>query len=160
MHLALDEKGGFVYTFPERKTMFQAYRLIAFFHFFYRFFADFADNFAVFDTREFIIQKQFRIVRPERTNNVFIDDIGKKKRRQFSAVHEFFARFLHIFGDIIRYRWYFVLRLYRLKIVSSEAFQKVRVLIRDLRFMRFRTVIFRFDNFADKFRNIKDSVKM
>ena len=36
----------------------------------------------------------------------------------------------------------------------------MRVLIRDLRFMRFRAVIFRFDNFADKFRNIKDSVKM
>lgn len=81
MHLALDEKGGFVYTFPERKTMFQAYRLIAFFHLFYRFFADFADDFAVFDTREFIIQKQFRIVRSERTNHVFVDDIGKKKRR-------------------------------------------------------------------------------
>lgn len=81
MHLALDEKDGFVYTFPERKTMFQAYRLIAFFHFFYRFFADFADNFAVFDTREFIVQKQFRIVRPERANHVFVDDIRKKKRR-------------------------------------------------------------------------------
>ena len=81
MHLALDEKDGFVYTFPERKTIFRAYRLIAFFHLFYRFFADFADNFAVFDTREFIVQKQFRIVRPEGANHVFVDDIRKKKRR-------------------------------------------------------------------------------
>lgn len=160
MHLALDEKDGFVYTFPERKTMFQADRLIAFIHLFYRFFADFADDFAVFDTREFIVQKQFRIVRPERANHVFVDDIGKKKRRQFSAVHEFFARFFHIFGDIFRYRRNFVFRLYRLEVVTPEAFQKMRVLIRNLRFMRFRAVIFRFDNFADKFRDIKDSVKM
>lgn len=137
IHFTLDGKVVFVYA-PATKDEW----LIALWQLGYGFFIDFAEDLAVVDTGEIIVEYLLALIIPVIADDIFLYEVGLEVSREFPCVNEVLPRLLQILGDILCRLENVGVAVYRSKVVPSETFQEMAVLISRLHSVCRRVVVF------------------